>query len=94
MVGTEHTVASQSVRVPLEGPQDAHLLDGRAIRRPEVVHCERAQCELEHYGPVVPIEYHRKDVPSVRFCGRHDLHLLNVNLRAIQGASQLPALCE
>ena len=36
-------------------------------------------------GPVVPIGNHRKDVPSVRFGGRDDAHLQDVDLRPDKG---------
>ena len=55
------------------------------------MHGERAQCELHHNGPVVPIGNHRQDVPSVRLGGRDDAHLQDVDLRPDKGAGQLPA---
>ena len=61
------------------------------IRRSQVAHGDRAQCELHDNGPVVPIGNHRQDVPSVRFGGPDDAHLQGVDLRPDKGASQLPA---
>ena len=75
----------------LESPEDVHLLDQRVIRWSQVVHGERAQSELHDDGPVVPIGNHRQDVPSVRFGGRDDAHLQDVDLRPEKGARQLPA---
>ena len=79
------------VQAPFKSPEDVHLLDRRVIRRSQVVHGERAQCELHDNGPVVPIGNHRQDVPSVRFGGRDDAHLQGVDLRPDKGARQLPA---
>ena len=68
-----------------------HLLDRRVIRWSQVVHGERTQCELHDNGPVVPIGNHRQDVPSVRFGGRDDPHLQDVDLKPDKGARQLLA---
>ena len=40
---------------------------------------------------VWPIGNHRQDVPSVRFGGRDDAHLQDVDLRPKKGARQVPA---
>ena len=56
MVGEEHTIVGPHVQALFESPEDVHLLDRRAIRWSQVVHGERAQCELHDNGPVVPLE--------------------------------------
>ena len=65
-----------------KSPEDVHLLDRRVFRSSQVVHSERAQCELHDNGPVVPIGNHSQDAPSVRFGGRDDDHSQDVDLRA------------
>ena len=91
MVGEEHTIVGRYVQAPFGGPEDVHLLDRRVNRWSQVVHGERARCELHDNGPVVPIGNHRQDVPSARFGGRDDAHLQDVDLRPGKGACQLPA---
>ena len=96
MVGEEHTIVGPHVQAPFESPEGVHLLDRRVIRWSQVVHGERAQCELHDDGHVVPILKNRQDVPPVRFGGRDDAHLQdvdfqNVDLRPNEGARQLPA---
>ena len=76
MVGEEYTIAGPNVQAPPSTAQrKIHLLDRRAIRWSQVVHGKRAQCE--------PIGNHRQDVPSVRFGGRDDAHLQDVDLRPL-----------
>ena len=91
VAGEERTTVGPCVQAPFESPEDVHFLDRRVIRRSQVVHGERAQCELHDIGPVVPIGNHRQDVPSVRFGGRDDAHLQGVDLGPDKGARQLPA---
>ena len=94
VVGEEHTIEGKCVQAPFESSEDVHLLDRRVIRWSHVVHGERAQCELHDNVPGVPIGNHRQDVPSVRFGGRDDAHLQDVDLQPDNGARQLPALRE
>ena len=86
MVGKEHTIVVPCVRIPLKSPEDVDVLDRRVIRWSQVVHSERAQCEMPDNRPVVPIGNHRQDVASVRFGGRDFSDLQDVNLRADKGA--------
>ena len=91
MVGEGHTIVGPYVQAPFESREDVHLLDRRAIRWSQVVHGERAHSKLQDNGAVVPIGNHRQDVPSVRFGGRDDACLQDVDLRPDKGARQLPA---
>ena len=52
MVGEEHTIVGPCVQATFESPEDVHLLDRREIRWSQIVHGERAQCELHDSGPV------------------------------------------
>ena len=62
MVGKEHTVVGPHVRVHFMSPEDVVLLDRRAIRWSQVVHSDRARCELHDNGDVVPIGNRRQEV--------------------------------
>ena len=46
VVGEEHTIVGPYVQAPFESPEDVHSLDRRVIRRSQVVHGERGQCDL------------------------------------------------
>ena len=64
MVGEEHAIVDPCVQAPFQSPEDVHLLDRRVIRRSQVVHGERAQCELHDSGPVRMSTSSRIRVPA------------------------------
>ena len=85
----DHTTVDPNVQAPFESFEDVHL-DRRVIRWSQVVHGERAHCELHHNGPVVPIGNHRQDaVCALRWPRRCPSP--GCRPPADKGAHQLPA---
>ena len=89
MVGDEHTIVGRVCKPPSRA--QSLFTSSTSVYSDGLRLYERAQCEPHDNGPVVPIGNHRQDVPSVRFGGRDDAHLQDVDLRPDNGARQLPA---